>query len=96
MMQTEQLFLKKDYTLAKCPNCGIAGKLRRSKPKNSVERSWKLGIWGYYRCRECDWRGKKLSISMNRISYKTVILYLFLMLATAVIVRLVIQKFAMN
>lgn len=95
-MQTEKILLKTDHTFAKCPNCGAVGKLRRSKTKNSVERSWKLGFWGYYRCRECDWRGKKLSISMRRITYKTIILYLFLMLATAVIVRLVIQKFAMN
>ncbi len=95
-MQTEKFLLKKDHIFEKCPNCGVVGRLRRSKPKTSVERSGKLGIWAYYRCRECDWRGKKLSISMRRISYKTIILYLFLMLATAAIVRLVIQKFAMN
>ena len=95
-MQTEKFLLKKDHTFAKCPNCGVVGRLRRSKPKTSVERSGKMGIWAYYRCHECDWRGKKLSISMRRISYKTIILYLLLMLATAAIVRLVIQKFAMN
>jgi len=95
-MQTEKFLLKKDHTFAKCPNCGVVGRLRRSKPKTPVERSGKMGIWAYYRCRECDWRGKKFSISMRRISYKTIILYLFLMLATAAIVRLVIQKFAMN
>ncbi len=95
-MQTEKILLKTDLTFAKCPICGVVGKLRRSNTKNSVERSWKLGFWGYYRCRECDWRGKKFSFSMRSISYKTIILYLFLMLATAAIVRLVIQKFGMN
>ncbi len=95
-MRTEKFLQKNDHIFENCPNCGVVGKLRRSKPKNSVERSWKLGIWGYYRCRECDWRGKKLSFSIRRISYKTIILYLFLMLATAAIVRLVIQKFAMK
>ncbi len=95
-MQTEKFLLTKNHTFAQCPNCGVVGRLRRSRPRNSVERSWQFGVWGYFRCRECGWRGKKISISLRRISFKTILLYLFLMLATAVIVRFVIQKFAMK
>lgn len=95
-MRTEKILLKNDHTFAICPSCGAIGKLRRSKAKNAAEKSWKFGMWGYYRCRECDWRGKKFSFGVTRISYKTIILYLILMLTTAVIVRLVIQKFAMK
>ena len=95
-MKSEQVILKKDHLFEKCPKCGASGKLRRSKPKNLFERSWKLGIWGYYRCRECGWRGRKLSIGMRKVSFKSIVFYLLLMLATAFIVKMVVQRFAMN
>lgn len=95
-MKPEPIVLRKDHIFEKCPNCGAVGKLRRSKPKNLFEKISKLGIWNYYRCRECGWRGRKISISFKSITFKTILLYLFLMLATAVIVKFVIQRFAMK
>jgi len=95
-MKPEPIILRKDHIFEKCPNCGVVGKLRHSRPKNLLENISKLGIWDYFRCRECGWRGKRISISLKSISIKTILFYLFLMLATAVIVRFVIQKFAMK
>jgi len=95
-MKPEPIVLRKDHIFEKCPHCGAVGKLRHSRPKNFFEKYSKFGIWSYYRCRECGWRGRRVSISFKGISVKTILFYLFLMLATAVIVRFVIQKFAMK
>lgn len=92
-----ELSFKRDASFDKCPKCKSVGKLRRSRAKSPFEQGIKkLGIFNYYRCRECDWRGSRLSLGLGKISMKTVLLYLFLMLATVVIVRFVIQKFAMK
>lgn len=95
-MKTETLLIKADHSLGSCPSCGQVGKLRMSHPKSSFEKVSKLGLWRYYRCKECGWRGRKFSFRFSKVSAKTIILYVFLMLATAVIVRFIIQKFAMK
>ena len=93
----DELSFKRDASFDKCPKCKSVGKLRRSRAKSPFEQGIKkLGIFNYYRCRECDWRGSHLSFGFGRITVKTVLIYLLLMLATAVIVRFVIQKFAMK
>lgn len=88
---------KRDASFDKCPKCKSVGKLRRSRAQSPFEQGVKkLGIVNYYRCRECEWRGSRLNVGMSKITYKTVLLYLFLMLATALIVRFIIEKFAMK
>jgi len=95
-MKTETFLFKKDHSFDKCTSCNAVGKLRSSRPKNSLERNSIFVFWGFYRCRECGWRGRKFSFTYRRISFKSIILYLFLMLATAVIVNYVVQIIAMN
>ena len=86
---------KKNHTLDLCPNCKSLGKLRHSKARTFWERTLRrTRLWHYYRCRECGWRGAKFSVRLSRADYKTVLKYLLLMAATAVIVRLVISKIA--
>lgn len=93
----DELSFKKDVTFDKCPNCKAVGKLRRSRAKSPFEQGIKkLGFINYYRCRECGWRGTKLSFGFGRITFKTILTYLFLMLATAILVRFVIQKIALK
>jgi len=88
---------KRDASFDKCPKCKSVGKLRRSRAKSPFEQGLKkTGIINYYRCRECEWRGSRLNIGMGKITYKTILLYLFLMLATALIVKFIIEKFAMK
>lgn len=95
-MKTETIVIKKDHSFRACPNCGVVGKLRKSRAKNKFENNTKLGLWRFYRCTECGWRGRKFSFRLSKISIKTILLYIFLMLATAVVVRFIIQKFAMK
>ena len=92
-----ELSFKKDATFDKCPKCKSVGKLRRSRAKTPFEQGIKkIGIFNYYRCRECDWRGSRLNVGFGKASLKTLLIYLLLMIATAVIVQFVVQKFAMK
>ncbi len=92
-----ELSFKKDASFDKCPNCNSVGKLRRSRAKSPLEQGVKkLGVFNYYRCRECGWRGKRSNIGFNKTSLKTIFIYLLLMITTAVIVKFIIQKFAMK
>jgi predicted RNA-binding Zn-ribbon protein involved in translation (DUF1610 family) len=92
-----EISFKKDATFGECPECKSIGKLRRSRAKSPFEQGIKkLGVFNYYRCRECGWRGVKFGLGFGKITFKTVLLYLGLMLATAVIVKFVVQKLAMK
>ncbi len=88
---------KKDASFDKCPKCGAVGKLRRSRAQSTKEQIVKkIGLYNYYRCRECGWRGVRSSFRLGITSFKTILLYLFLMFATAMVVRFIVQKIAMK
>jgi predicted RNA-binding Zn-ribbon protein involved in translation (DUF1610 family) len=88
---------KRDATFDKCPECKSIGKLRRSRAKSSFEQAVKkLGLFNYYRCRECGWRGSKISLAFTRVSLTNILIYLFLMFATAVLVMFVVKKIALK
>ncbi|MBU0475885.1 MAG: hypothetical protein KKF62_17195 [Bacteroidetes bacterium] len=92
-----ELSFKRDATFDKCPKCKAVGKLRRSRAQSFFEQVVKkMGIFNYYRCRECGWRGKRFSFGLNKTSLKTILIYLALMFATAIIVRFIIQKIALK
>ncbi len=92
-----EMSFKKDASFDKCPKCKAVGKLRRSRAQTPWERIVKkIGISNYYRCRECGWRGTRSKYRFGNLSIKTIFIYLFLMLATAVIVRFIVQKIALK
>lgn len=92
-----ELKFKQDSFYGKCPQCKSVGKLRRSRAKSPFEQGIKkLGLFNYYRCRECEWRGSCLNFGFGRISCKTILMYLFLILAIVVVVKFVIQNIAIK
>jgi len=92
-----EISFKRDASFDKCPSCGAIGKLRRSRAQSTFEQVVKkLGFLNYFRCRDCGWRGSRLSFGFNKTSLKTILIYLFLMLATAVVVKFVLQKVALK
>ena len=92
-----EVSFKKDASFDKCPKCKAVGKLRRSRAKTPWEQMVKkIGISNYYRCRECGWRGNRSKFRFGKASIKTIFLYLFLMLATAVIVKFIVEKIALK
>ncbi len=92
-----ELSFKKDASFDKCPQCNAAGKLRRSRSKNASEKIVKkIGIFNYYRCRDCGWRGTRLNIGFGKTSLKTLFIYLLLMIGTAVVVQFVVQKIGLK
>ena len=89
--------LRRDATFDRCPKCNSIGKLRRSRAKSTLEHAVKkLGIFNYSRCRECGWRGSKFSLKFSRTSFKSILIFLLLMFATAVTVMFVIKKIALK
>lgn len=62
-----------------CPNCKTVGKLHKSHSRNFLEKFLSFTkILGFYRCKNCDWRGilfrkLKFNFSFSGI-LKTVIL----------------------
>jgi hypothetical protein len=92
-----ELSFRKDASFDKCPKCKSVGKLRRSRAQSAWEQIVKkIGIFNYFRCRECGWRGSRLTFGFNKTSLKTILIYFSLMLATALIVRFVLQKIALK
>lgn len=88
---------KKDASFDKCPKCNAVGKLRRSRAQNAREQVVKkIGLYNYYRCRECGWRGIRSSFRFSGTSLKTILLYLFLMFTAAVVVKFIVQKIIMK
>jgi predicted RNA-binding Zn-ribbon protein involved in translation (DUF1610 family) len=69
---------KKDFSFQPCPACGKTGILRKSRTKNLQEYSLKKFLqFGFYRCRECGWRGKRFSIKIM-LSLKYIAIYIFI------------------
>ena len=92
-----ELSFKKDASFDVCPQCKAVGKLRRSRSNNAIEKIVKkTGLFNYYRCRECGWRGTRLIIGFGKTSLKTLLVYLLLMIGTAVVVKFVVQKIGMK
>ncbi|PIQ08390.1 MAG: hypothetical protein COW71_12095 [Ignavibacteriales bacterium CG18_big_fil_WC_8_21_14_2_50_31_20] len=92
-----EISFKRDASFDKCPSCKAVGKLRRSRAQSVYEQVVKkLGFFNYFRCRDCGWRGSRLSFGFNKASLKTILIYLFLMLTTAVVVKFVLQKIALK
>jgi len=94
---SELSLLKRDASFDKCPQCKAVGTLRRSRGQNTFEQAVKkINLFNYYRCRGCGWRGSRFTLRLNKISFKTVFIYLFLMFATAMLVMFVIKKIALK
>jgi predicted RNA-binding Zn-ribbon protein involved in translation (DUF1610 family) len=86
--------LMKDPSFDKCPECGSVATLRRSRPQNTIESLVKsTGLFNYFRCRNCGWRGIRSNFSLKKISVKNAFVYLALMLFVALLTRFIITRF---
>ncbi|PJA96951.1 MAG: hypothetical protein CO129_03805 [Ignavibacteriales bacterium CG_4_9_14_3_um_filter_34_10] len=86
--------LMKDPSFDKCPECGSIATLRRSRAQNFGESLIKSsGLFNYFRCRNCGWRGIRPNFSLKKISAKNVFIYLGLIIFVAILTRFVITRF---
>ena len=71
----------------KCPSCSQVSSLRISRARSSKEKLILLiPIVEIYRCRKCGWRGWKFNLLLDQVYIKKSIVYIFLVIITAIIV----------
>lgn len=96
-MQTYRILVPTNPTYGRCPDCKDIGVLRRSRSRSMWEKIVKkASFFDIYRCRKCGWRGYKSKIKLTFGSVKTILLYVALMLVTAIVIRFVLTKFIIN
>jgi hypothetical protein len=79
----------------RCPKCKSIGHLRRSRSHNMWEQIVrKTTIMKLFRCQECGWRGFRSTLIITKKSFKTIFLYLILILVTVIVASFVIRKIA--
>ena len=80
-----------------CPACKTIGSLQRSHAKNMFEQIIrKITIFKPYRCKECGWRGFKITVSFSRKFFRRILFYVLLMIFTALVARYFIVNYALN
>ena len=80
-----------------CPVCKTTGSLQRSHAKNMFEQIVrKITLFKLYRCKECGWRGFKITVSFSRKFFQRILFYVLLMLIAALIARYFIINYALN
>lgn len=86
--------LIKNPVFGRCPSCEQFNTLHRSRARSTKERLVKtIGLFRYYRCSKCGWRGSLSHLTIKRDTLKYIIIYLFLGFAAAFTVFFVLKRF---
>ncbi|MDR3668318.1 MAG: hypothetical protein P4L35_15860 [Ignavibacteriaceae bacterium] len=94
-LNKKNFFVARNISLLKCPSCQKVGTLHKSKTRNFKESVFKnLFFKGYYRCWDCNWRGRKFRKAVTKQSFKVLGFYILLAIITALLVLLVIKNMA--
>lgn len=81
-----KLFIEKNLTFGKCPNCGKEGSLERVRIDNDFERLYLLIFRKKkYHCKECKWYGYRFIYAVSKNYIKILLIYLLILLIIAVI-----------
>lgn len=93
-MIRDGFIFKKNPNYEKCPSCSAPGTLRKSRPRNEIEKIMKyLTPYGTYRCKKCGWRGYRSRFVLTTQSLKNGLLYLILIIFSAFIVLQILKRF---
>lgn len=92
-----RVLYRTDARITPCPDCQKFGTLKRSRSRNTVEKIIKIFTpLTTFRCKECGWRGYKSSYVFKTASVKAILIYLFILLATAFVVRFILLRFILH
>lgn len=79
-----------------CPNCKRVGTLHLSHLHTIFEHVISLlTLYKMYRCKECLWRGFRLTIIITKKSLKNILLYSVLIFVTVLIARFIILNYVL-
>ena len=88
-----KLFIRKNISLARCPNCNDLAALKRSRTRNIFEKALKQINFKFYTCQSCGWRGTKFSYKFSRNFFFLVILYFLIVIVATYLVRLFLESY---
>jgi hypothetical protein len=89
-----RVLIKKSPVYSACPSCRSFNTIRRSSSRNGWEHFVDhVTFYRMFRCKKCGWRGYMSTLTITSKSIKTVLLYLFLGLASAFVVREILKRF---
>lgn len=92
-MKQLKVIINKNPLFEKCPECGKYGTLHRSRTRNLWENILKATtIIRTYRCKQCGWRGYRSLITVTTRSFRVLLIYLFVILIVAYIVKNVVAR----
>ncbi|MFC2093023.1 hypothetical protein ACFLSV_03900 [Bacteroidota bacterium] len=87
-----KVLIHKSREYLRCPGCNSSGTFHRSRTHIPYERFFKIIMFRYFRCKNCGWRGKFFNYKLAKNGIRALAVYLFIALATAVIVRFILNK----
>lgn len=88
-----RVIIKKNIGLARCPSCREIASLKKSKTRGILELIVKLFFFRPYTCKECGWRGEIFKYKLAKNGFKTMLLYLGLIILSALIMRIILKSF---
>lgn len=88
-----QLLSYKDPTISHCEECGNVA-LHNSKPRTILEKIFCfIPCFGLYRCHECNLRGWKLELEVDKNFWRNLLIYILFAIVAAIIVAYLMKFF---
>ncbi len=80
-MQRTNVITKKDLTFSACPACNELNALKKSHSRSAAEKFInRTGIYHTFRCKNCGWRGYRMTLTMRNNSFKMFSIYILLLI----------------
>lgn len=88
-----KVIIKKNIGLSRCPSCREIASLKKSKTRGVIELLMKLFFFRPYTCKDCGWRGEVFKYKIAKGGYKTLLVYLGLVILSALVMRFILKSF---
>ena len=76
-----RLFIERNLTFVKCPNCNTEAALERVKSNNDFEKLFLvLFRLKKYHCKNCKWNGMKFMYAISRNYVKVILIYILILI----------------
>lgn len=87
-----KVFINRNASLERCPNCKSFATLKKSRSRNLYEKFIKLFLLRTYKCKDCGWRGSKSRYKLSKNAFKTLMIYLIIIALSIYIVNRVLSN----
>ncbi|MBA4251640.1 MAG: hypothetical protein C0425_09225 [Chlorobiaceae bacterium] len=93
-MNFPKLFVIKNPSFEKCPNCSGFHSLHRSRARTIVEEIVKtFTFMKYFKCKSCGWRGIKSNIGLTKSTFFALLVYGLLIIVVSWVITSFLQRY---